>query len=256
MKIETNSEHFCDEIYIFEGNNLIVKNGELPSKEDVKKILKIQDCREFYSEPDMNYSAFMLKEEVSLPEGFEYIPLRQFFYENPLNKSHSARAHGFLKLRELYKFCPSCGGELVDEEEFTARKCLKCGRQLFPRIEPAIIVLVSRGDEILLVRNKSHTKNFWACIAGFVEMGETVEDCVHREVMEETGLEIDNLVYRGSQSWPFPDQLMLAYTAEYKSGEIRIQEEELSDARWFKRGSLPEIPMPGSVAWNLINGKF
>lgn len=254
MKIETSFEHFYDEIYIFEENNLVVKNAQLPLKTDVKKILTADDCKEFFSEKEMNYSAFMLKKEKKLPDGFSYIPLRQFFYEDPSKKFHSARAHGLLKLRELYKFCPTCGGLLEDEKDFVARKCTKCSRQLFPRIEPAIIVLVSKGDEILLVKNKNHTQNFWSCIAGFVEMGERVEDCVRREVKEEVGLEIENPVYKGSQSWPFPDQLMLAYTAEYKSGEIKIQEEELTDARWFKRSELPEISRPGSVAWNLING--
>lgn len=256
MKICSDPDILYDDIYIFDENNIVVKNNVLPEKKEAESICTVKDCREFFSEPDFNYSAFMLRETKSLPDGFSYIPLRQFFFDFPEKKAGAARAHGFLKLRELYKFCPSCGGELKDDSEFTARRCVKCGNLLFPRIEPAIIVLVHRGAEILLVRNKNHTKNFWACVAGFVEMGETVEDCVHREVREETGLEIKNVVYRGSQSWPFPDQLMLAFTAEYDSGEIRIQEEELSDARWFKKDCLPEIPKPGSVAWNLINDRF
>lgn len=256
MKINTDSAILYDDVYIFEENNIVVKNNLLPEKKEIELICREGEWKDFFSEPDLNYSAFMLKEASLLPAGFNYIPLRQFFFDFPEKKPAAARAHGLLKLRELYKFCPFCGGELKDDGEFMARRCVKCGKLLFPRIEPAIIVLVHRGDEILLVRNKNHTKNFWACVAGFVEIGETVEDCVHREVREETGLEIKNVVYRGSQSWPFPDQLMLAFTAEYESGEIHIQEEELSDARWFKKDSLPEIPKPGSVAWNLINNMF
>ena len=126
----------------------------------------------------------------------------------------------------------------------------------FPRIEPAVIVLVSRGDEILLVKNQNRSKNFYSCVAGFVEMGESLEHAVEREVMEETGISIKNLRYVGSQSWTFPDQLMLAFTADYAGGEIKLQEEELSDGGWFNRSSLPEIPKPGSVAYNLIMGYF
>ena len=96
----------------------------------------------------------------------------------------------------------------------------------------------------------------FSCIAGFVELGESLEQCVAREVREETSLEIKNIKYVGSQSWPFPDQLMLAYTADYDAGEINVQEEELSEAKWFRRDNLPSIPKAGSVAYNLINGKF
>ena len=109
---------------------------------------------------------------------------------------------------------------------------------------------------MLLVKNKNRKYDTYACVSGFVELGETLEQAVKREVLEETGICIKNIRYTGSQSWPFPDQLMLAFLADYESGEIKIQESELDDAKWFSRDNLPEIPKRGSVAHNLIMGFF
>lgn len=105
----------------------------------------------------------------------------------------------------------------------------------------------------MLVKNKNRTRDVYSCVAGFVEAGESAEQCVEREVMEETGIKIQNVRYIGSQSWPFPDQLMLAFRAEYLDGKIKVQEEELDDAAWFKKDSLPPLPFEGSVAYNLIS---
>ena len=116
------------------------------------------------------------------------------------------------------------------------------------------ISLITRGDELLLLRSVRDTAGIYACLAGFVEIGETLEQALRREVREETGLEIRNIRYAGSQGWPFPDQLMVGFYAEYESGEIRIQESEIADARWFRRDALPPLPKPGSIAWRLING--
>ena len=195
------------------------------------------------------------------------MPLRQFFWEVKTKEEQdyalpsklgrlAARAHSFLCLRQTYIFCPSCGTKLEVDKEQIAKVCPNCGRLDFPRIEPAAIVLVSKGDEILLVKNKNRAQHFFSCVAGFVEQGETIEECVAREVKEETNIDIQDIRYVGSQSWPFPDQLMLAFTAAYRGGEIKIQEEEIAEAAWFSRSRLPEIPRPGSVAYNLIMGKF
>ena len=137
-------------------------------------------------------------------------------------------------------------------ESENAQVCPACGRLHYPHIEPCIITLISRGEELLLLRNARDTQGIYACLAGFVEAGETLEQALRREVREETGLEVQNIRYVGSQSWPFPDQLMVAYYAEYKSGEIRIQESEIADARWFRRDALPPLPKPGSIARRLI----
>ncbi len=114
-------------------------------------------------------------------------------------------------------------------------------------------MLVSRGDEILLALHRQRNIQRYSCLAGFMEAGESAEQAVQREIMEETGIRVRNVRYFGSQSWPFPSQLMLGFTAEYESGEIRVQEEELREARWFLRSECPATPPPGSLAYRLIH---
>ena len=226
-----------------------------------------------FSERDCGYSALMLDDGAEAPGGLSFIPLREFFWLTKTEEEQrkglpsrlgmlAARAHGFLCLLAIYRFCPRCGSPLIFDVRETAMRCTNpsCGRLDFPHIEPAVIVLVRRGvwpdEELLLVKNRNFQHDYYGCVSGFVEMGESIENAAAREVMEETGIRIQNLRYVGSQGWPFPDQLMLAFTADYKSGEIARQEEELIDAAWFRRDALPSIPYPGSVAYSLINGFF
>ncbi len=260
---------FLERHFIFIGDDILLDadSTSLPGENVIRECISGSLVKDSFSEPECAYSAFMLKDESPVPEGCRKIKLREYFWISKSEEEKksarfsligglAARAHGFLRLREMYKFCPTCGSPLRDDDKFSAKRCTGCSRILFPRIEPAVIVLVSRGDEILLVKNQNRSKNFYSCVAGFVEMGESLEHAVEREVMEETGISIKNLRYVGSQSWTFPDQLMLAFTADYAGGEIKLQEEELSDGGWFNRSSLPEIPKPGSVAYNLIMGYF
>ena len=127
----------------------------------------------------------------------------------------------------------------------------------FPRIEPCIIIAVhNRQGKVLLARHTYRNTSMHACIAGFIEAGESAEQACRREVFEETGLSIKNLVYKGSQSWPFPDQLMLGFSAEYESGELKLQKDEISDAAWFDPENCPDSPPPGSIAYKLIHNLF
>ena len=150
------------------------------------------------------------------------------------------------------KYCPSCGTQTYLLTDI-AKKCPNCGHEQYPPITPAIIVRIERGDEILLVHNLRFRTNFYGLVAGFVEAGETFEQCVEREVMEETGLKVKNIKYFGNQSWPFPSGIMIGYTAEYASGSIKIQEDELTDARFFNKDNLPELPGKMSIARRLID---
>lgn len=150
-------------------------------------------------------------------------------------------------------YCPVCGHamELMTD---IAKKCPACGHETYPPISPAIIVRVERGtDEILLVKARNFRGDHYGLVAGFVETGETLEECVRREVKEETGLDIKDIRYAGNQPWPFPSGLMIGFVAQYAGGEITVQEEELTDARFFRRGELPAIPDKMSIARRLID---
>ena len=266
--------------FAFRGNDILVRSdASLPWEERLVAgglfSRLAESCRKdashprLFTERDYGYAALMMEDGLEPPDGCSFIPLREFFWLTKTEEeqrevipsrlgSLAARAHGFLSLLVIYRFCPRCGSRLAFDAKETAMRCSNpaCGRLDFPHIEPAVIVLVSRGDEVLLVKNRNFKNDFYGCVSGFVEMGERIEDAVSREVQEETGIEIQNLRYVGSQSWPFPDQLMFAFVADYKAGEIVMQEEELLDAAWFRRDALPSIPRPGSVAYNLIMGHF
>ena len=247
--------------------SLEITEKNLPDYNTLKKLIDTDQASDWFTDPEYNYSCLMLKKENPVPQGYSLVTIREFFWMSKTMEQRQSgipssltpllsRAHGFLKLRQDYRYCPTCGGLLTDDKKFTAKLCTECNRLLFPRIEPCVIVLVKKDDKVLLVKNKTHAQGMWSCVAGFVEHGETLEQCVAREVLEETGIHVKNIQYRGSQSWPFPDQIMTAFHAEYESGEIRIQEEELNDAKWFDACSLPTIPKPGSVAYNLVTGKI
>ena len=151
------------------------------------------------------------------------------------------------------KYCGVCGA-LMKRTSVISKQCTHCGKEVWPQVSPAIIVRIHKGDKILLV----HAKNFrrsemFGLVAGFVETGETLEDCVRREVAEEVGLEIKNIRYFGSQPWPYPCGIMIGFTADYAGGELHLQEEELSNAGWFDKEHLPQIPDKMSIARKLID---
>jgi NAD+ diphosphatase len=164
------------------------------------------------------------------------------------------RAYHILQWRKDSAFCGACGSVNGDAPEELARLCPVCGRLEFPRISPAIIVLVIRDDgRVLLAHNKKFNNNVYSLIAGFTEAGENLETTVAREVEEEVGLQVRDTRYAGSQPWPFPNSLMIGFTTRYAGGGIRPDGEEIVDARWFGRDSLPELPGKGSVSRYIID---
>lgn len=167
----------------------------------------------------------------------------------------AVRAQELKNFHKAHKYCGFCGGIMETSSEISV-KCTKCGREIWPQLSPAMVVLVTRnnGEEALLV----HAANFkhpdvHALVAGFVETGETLEQCVAREVTEETSLVIDNIRYIGSQSWPFPGQMMVGFIAEYKSGVINLADGELTSAGWFTRTNHPPLPSPPSLSRHIID---
>jgi NAD+ diphosphatase len=163
------------------------------------------------------------------------------------------RALHLLDWSQKTRFCKRCGSEMRTKAGPPTRECSVCGYQSFPRISPAVIVLVERENQCLLARSPRFKGEFYSVLAGFAEPGETLEETVAREVREETGIEVQDIRYFGSQPWPFPDSLMIGFTARYAGGEIRVDGEEISDARWFTADQLPNIPGKISIARQLID---
>ncbi|MBD9484427.1 NAD(+) diphosphatase [Pseudomonas sp. PDM14] len=152
-----------------------------------------------------------------------------------------------------HQFCGRCGTRNRQVPGERCMRCPECGLDSYARISPSMIVLVTRGDEVLLARSSRFVQGMYSTLAGFVEPGESAEECVAREVREEVGVEVRNLQYLGSQSWPFPHSLMLGFHAEYAGGEIVPQPDEIEDAGWFHIEQLPPLPMGRSIARYLID---
>jgi NAD+ diphosphatase len=150
-------------------------------------------------------------------------------------------------------YCGNCGDKLFLAETERAKECRACGRVVYPRISPAVIMSVVRDGEILLARSTRFKKSFYSVLAGYVEVGENLEECVRREVYEEVGLRVKNIRYFGSQSWPFSNSLMIAFTCEYESGTIRIDQDEICEAGWFAPDGLPDLPGRGSISRQLVD---
>jgi len=150
------------------------------------------------------------------------------------------------------RFCPVCGTPM-EQQTPIMKKCPECGNEMYPPVSTAIIVLIRKGKEILLVHARNFRGTFHGLVAGFLETGETLEQCVEREVMEETGLRVKNITYFGSQPWPYPSGLMVGFIADYESGEIKLQADELSSGAFYSKDNLPEIPRKLSIARKLID---
>ena len=184
----------------------------------------------------------------------ELVPVRGLFHLAGMPAfSLAARATQLLDWRKNHRYCGHCGtptGKLPAEY---AMVCPSCGLTVYPRISPAVMVLIERGDELLLAHGVKFRNGIFSALAGFVEAGETLEECAHREVREEVGVEITNLRYFSSQPWPFPDSLMVAFFADYVSGEITPDPKEIGAAGWFPRNALPPLPDPVSIARQLID---
>ena len=196
---------------------------------------------------------FALSAPVINDTAFEWIDLRKSFHLLP--REHYLKAG---KCRELIywdsntQYCGTCGTPLRMHTPIS-KCCPQCGREIWPALSPAIIVLVHKGNEALLVHARNFKGDYYGLVAGFVETGETLEEAVHREVAEETGITITNLRYFGSQPWPYPNGLMVGFEADYVAGNIHLQKEELSHGAWFSKEKLPAVPDKLSIARKMID---
>lgn len=187
-------------------------------------------------------------------KGLVFKKLRSLFgVMDEATLSVAGRAFQIAEWSRTHRFCGACGGATTHVSGERCAKCAACGHQAYPRISPAMMVLVRRGDAILLARHSASPTGFFTALAGFLEAGESVEDAIHREVFEEVGLKVRNIAYFGSQPWPFPHSLMMAYTAEFEAGDILVDATEIAEARWFgPHDDLPPIPHGISIASDLI----
>lgn len=172
---------------------------------------------------------------------------------NPELFALAGRAVQFAGWNRMHQFCGQCGSKTIDKRNERAKECPSCHTLHFPKIAPAIMALIQKEEEILLARSPHFPPGIYSILAGFVDPGETLESCVRREVFEEVGLQVENIQYYGSQPWPFPNSLMIAFTCTWKSGEIKIDHLEIEDAQWFKKDNLPPLPPEMSISRILLD---
>lgn len=190
---------------------------------------------------------------VAEHEQYEMMGLRATFEHLPFDVYQKAgKGAEILYWDRNTKFCGVCGAPMNFHTDISKR-CTNCGKEVWPQLATAIIVLVRRGDEILLVHAHNLRGNYYGLVAGFVETGETLEECVRRELMEETGVEVENIRYFGSQPWPYPCGLMVGFYADYVEGDLHLQRSEIAYGGWFDKQNLPDIPGKVSMARMLID---
>lgn len=243
--------------FVFQNDHLLIIKGEseqkLPTLTDVSS-LKKYFLRHHMIGPHHFCAEIPSTLSPSLPLSFESISLRKAL--ELLGRDWykwATKAYSVINWDRNHQFCGRCGSVTQHRKGQFERVCTQCGLSLYPRISPSMIVLIKKNDQLLMARSPHFTPGAYGLIAGFVEVGESIEDAVHREVKEEVGIEIKNLVYYGSQAWPFPDSLMIGFIADYAAGEIAIDKKEIEDAGWYRYDKLPGKPSSSiSIAGKLI----
>jgi NAD+ diphosphatase len=195
-----------------------------------------------------------VSESPALPEGWSAVGLRDLFgLVDTTLAALSGRAYQLLEWDRNHRFCSRCGTATQPRKDERSRACPACKLTTYPPVTPAIMILITHGRKLLLARKAAFPAGRFSALAGFVEPGETLEDTVIRETREEVGVEIKNIRYFGSQPWPFPHSLMVAFTAEYAGGDIKPDGVEIEEARWFDPEDLPKLPGSISISRRLID---
>jgi len=194
-----------------------------------------------------------LTESATLPEPMGFMNLRALFGKIDRDFfSLAGRAIQIIQWNRDHKYCGRCGTEMLIRKTELAKRCPACSFISFPRLSPAVIMSIVREKEILLARSPHFPKGMYSTLAGFVEPGETLEETVIREIREEVNVDISDIIYVGSQPWPFPHSLMIGFTTLYAGGDLQIDNNEIEDAQWFSIDNLPVLPTPISIARHLI----
>jgi len=194
-----------------------------------------------------------LEEIDNIPPHLQFYPLRDLLVDlTDTQFILAGTASQILNWDKTHQYCGRCGTPMEQDVTERAKRCPRCRLVNYPRISPAMIVIITRGEDVLLSRSPRFRPGVYSVQAGFVEMGESAEQTVEREVMEEVGLKVKNIRYFGSQPWPFPNSLMLGFTAEYESGELNVNLDELEDGGWYHFSQLPKPPVQKSIAWKML----
>lgn len=255
--------------FLFQGNNLLVYSGD-DAPSPVPRLGGLDELGLTAVFPP-HYLGYLqtpigpahcytaeLPADIAPPDGMAFHGLRRLYQQLGDNLFWVAgRAIQIVDWDRTHRFCGRCATPVETLAHERAKKCPACELITYPRLAPAIIIAIERpfpdGNRLLLARNARFPNGFYSVLAGFVEPGETLEGCAQREVREEVGIEIQNIRYFGSQPWPFPHSLMVAFTAEYASGDITLEEEELEHADWFAADAMPQTPPGLSISAHLIS---
>ncbi len=239
--------------FIFSGDQLLI-NNDRKSLPNTTQFLQLK--RKIYIGNLGNQHLFTgeVDAQEQTPQGWLWSNLRTLY--GVLSEEYYAiagRAMQLLSWDRTHKYCGSCGNETFIRETERCRECPACAYLAYPKLAPVVIVLIKRDNKILLAHGSQFPENFYSVIAGFVEPGETLEQCVCREVFEEVGIKVKNIRYFGSQPWPFSQSLMIAFTCDWEEGEISIDPIELTHADWFDHTNLPQLPPRLSISRMLID---
>ncbi|KTC76975.1 NAD(+) diphosphatase [Legionella brunensis] len=242
---------------IIQNNEILLNsNNSLPSASNIAAIAPyFQRNFNLGAYEKVEYYCAEVDENITLDNSFYFLPLRKALSLMDKNQyGLGVKAYSVINWDKNHQFCGRCGALTLHQTIAFERICTPCDLSFFPRISPSIIVLIHREDHLLMARSPHFLPGIYGLIAGFVEAGESIEEAVYREVKEEVGIRIKNLSYFGSQPWPFPDSLMIAFMAEYESGEILIDNSEIEHADWYRYDNLPGRPsMSFSIASTLLD---
>jgi NAD+ diphosphatase len=236
-----------------QGDILLTTEGNIPFGLEPPIPLKDWNYITILHEGDTEIKIIRLDNPITDVKGLQMVGLRKTHaILSPQDYQLAGKGAELLYWDQNTRYCGVCGAPNKWMTDIS-KKCPECGKEWWPSVSTAIIVRIERGDSILLVRARSFRTNHHGLVAGFLETGESLEQCVEREVREEAGIKIKNLQYFGSQPWPYPFGLMVGFTAEYAEGELHLQKEELCEGGWFTKDNLPNIPDKASIARRLID---
>lgn len=245
--------------FIFEHENILLyqtcEQLMVPQLKDIG-FFKAQISRQYYFGiyQDIHCFALELVRDAKTPENFLSIPFRQAHEYIEQNLFLVAtRAKQLLHWEKASQFCGYCGHRTVFSNQEYCKICPHCQALFFPPVSPVVLVLITRNDQILLARSAHFREGIYSVLAGFIEPGESAEQAAARETLEEVGIAIKNIRYFSSQPWPFPNNLMLGFTAEYDSGEIQMDPKEIEDAKWYSIDQLPQLPNSFSLSRQMID---